>query len=196
MNEALNHMNEVFRQMNLDIFSSFHDIANANGILFYYHGNISQNVISTMGEALKHRLESQDANARTSRKVFSSFIEMVQNTMHYSDEPDAAGSRLGTVAVGKRDERFFIVSGNLIDKQFAARIRERLEPLRQMSAEEIKRAYHEQLKSDNSDDSISKGAGLGFLTLARDAAEPIEYSLVDMPGHESEYSYFYLKAVI
>ena len=61
--------------MNLDIFSSFRDTADANGILFYYHGNISQNVIHTMGEALKQRLESQDANAKTSRKLFSSFIE-------------------------------------------------------------------------------------------------------------------------
>jgi len=186
--------------MNLDIFSSFHDVANANGILFYYHGNISQNVISTMGDALKQRLESQDANARTSRKLFSSFIEMVQNSLHYSpdvpDVPDSIGGRLGTVAVGKREDKFFIVCGNLVKKQYVKRIREKLEPLKQMSMDEIKQAYREQLKNDNSGDSISKGAGLGFLTLARDAAEPIDYSLVDMPGHESEFSYFYLKAVI
>ncbi len=183
--------------MNLDIFSSFRDTADANGILFYYHGNISQNVIHTMGEALKQRLESQDANAKTSRKLFSSFIEMAQNTLHYAPaEYDSMGGKWGAVAVGKHEDKFFIVCGNLIQQQYVERIREKLEPLRKMSMDEIKQAYREQLKSDNSGDSVSKGAGLGFLTLARDATEPIEYSLIDMPGHESELSYFYLKAVI
>lgn len=183
--------------MNLDIFSSFRDTADANGILFYYHGNISQNVIHTMGEALKQRLESQDANAKTSRKLFSSFIEMAQNTLHYAPaEYDFMGGKWGAVAVGKHEDKFFIVCGNLIQQQYVERIREKLEPLRKMSMDEIKQAYREQLKSDNSGDSVSKGAGLGFLTLARDATEPIEYSLIDMPGHESELSYFYLKAVI
>jgi hypothetical protein len=183
--------------MNLDIFSSFRDIADDNGILFYYHGNISQNVIHTMGEALKQRLESQDANAKTSRKLFSSFIEMLQNALHYSPvETDSMGGRWGAVAVGKQEDRFFIACGNLVQQQYVERIREKLEPLRKMSLDEIKQAYREQLKGDNTGDSISKGAGLGFLTLARDASEPIEYSLIEMPGHEAELSYFYLKAVI
>ena len=183
--------------MNINTFSSFRDTADVNGILFYYHGNISQNVIQTMGDALKQRLESHDANAKTSRKLFSSFIEMVQNVLHYSPvEPDAMGGRWGSVAVGKHEDRYYIVCGNLVQQQYVERIREKLEPLKKMSLDEIKQAYREQLKSDNSSDPVSKGAGLGFLTLARDATEPIEYSLIDMPGHESELSYFYLKAVI
>lgn len=183
--------------MNLDIFNAFRDVASVNGVIFYYNGNISQNVILTMGDALKQRLEKQDAKAPTSRKLFSSFIEMVQNALHYSpDAPDSTGEKLGAVAVGRREDRFFIVCGNLVRKQNVERIREKLEPIMKMSLDEIKLAYREQLKSEGSDDNTSKGAGLGFLTLARDAVEPIEYSLVDMPGRESEFSYFYLKAII
>ena len=87
--------------------------------------------------------------------------------------------------------------GNLVQKQHVARIRERLEPLKNMSLDEIKQDYRAQLKSDHChDDVVSKGAGLGFLTLARDATEPIEYALIDAPGHENELSCFYLKAII
>ena len=183
--------------MDIDVFSAFSEVANLNGIIFYYHGTFSQNVISTMGDALKQRIESQDTNSKTSRKLFSSFVEMVQNALHYSPAThDSRGGNWGTVAVGKLGGKFFIVCGNLVEKQYVDRIREKLDPLKKMSLEEIKLAYREKLNSDSSGDSVSKGAGLGFLTLARDAAEPIEYTLIDQHGHESEFSYFYLKAVI
>ncbi|MDD5330002.1 MAG: SiaB family protein kinase [Sulfuricella sp.] len=183
--------------MQLEGFNAFCNNADQNGIIFYYNGSLSQNVIGTMGDALKQRLESQDAKGPISRKLFSSFVEMVQNALHYSPEaPDSKGEKLGTVAVGKRDGKYFIMCGNLVRKQYADRIRARLEPLRSMSLDEIKQAYRAQLKSDNNDDGISKGAGLGLLTVARDASEPIEYSLIDMPGHETELSFFNLKAII
>lgn len=183
--------------MELDVFKTFRDVADVNGILFYYNGNLSQNVIGTMGDALKKRLESQDAKGPTSRKLYSTYIEMIQNALHYSpDDPDSKGEKLGAVAVGRINDKFFIVCGNLVEKQYVARIREKLEPLKHMSQDEIKKSYREQLKNDNRDDTVSKGAGLGFLTVARDASEPIEYSLVDTPGREGELSYFYLKAII
>jgi hypothetical protein len=66
-----------------------------------------------------------------------------------------------------------------------------------MSADEIRQAYRTQLKNDqHSADTISKGAGLGFLTLARDSVEPIQYAIRDAIGYENELSCFYLKATI
>ncbi|WP_124951585.1 SiaB family protein kinase [Sulfuriferula thiophila] len=184
--------------MHIDVFSAFRETADRNGILFYYSGSLSQNVIGTMGDALKKRLDSQDANGTTSRKLFSSFVEMLQNAIQYSpDDPDSKGDKVGSVAVGKSDDKYFIMCGNLIKKQHVERIREKLEPLKNMSLDEIKQAYRAQLKNDHhSEDPISKGAGLGFLTLARDSTEPIEYALIDAAGHENELSCFYLKAMI
>ena len=54
--------------MQLDLFSVFRNTADFNGVLFYYNGNLSQNVIATMGDALKLRLESQDAAGPKARK--------------------------------------------------------------------------------------------------------------------------------
>ncbi|HEY3327604.1 MAG TPA: SiaB family protein kinase [Novimethylophilus sp.] len=182
--------------MQLDLFSAFRNSADFNGVLFYYSGMLSQNVIATMGDTLKQRLESQDAGGPKSRKLFSSFIEMVQNALHYSpDAPGADGQKVGAVAVGRQGEKFYIVCGNLVLKQHLERIRTKIEPLRSMTMDEIKQAYREQLKSDHSGDTVSKGAGLGFLTLARDASEPIEYSLAEIPGSE-DVAYFYLKAIV
>jgi hypothetical protein len=186
--------------MQFDLFSAFRNTADFNGVLFYYNGALSQNVIATMGDAIKLHLEKEDASGPKARKLFSSFIEMVQNALHYSpDAPDAHGEKVGAVAVGKqRDNQYYVVCGNLVEQQHVERIRQKIEPLRSMTMDDIKKAYREQLKNElhNEQDSISKGAGLGFLTVARDASEPIEYSLTPVDGHEGELAYFYLKAII
>ena len=185
--------------MQLDLFSAFCHSADFNGVLFYYHGQLSHNVIATMGEALKQRLETQDTSGPKARKLFSSYIEMLQNALQYSPAvPGSDDQKIGAVVVGKHADKFYIVCGNLIAKQHVERIRAKIEPLRSMSVEEIKSAYRQQLKNDahNTEDVLSKGAGLGFLTLARDASEPIEYSLLDVPGEAADLAYFYLKATI
>lgn len=182
--------------MQLDPFGSFRDTADINGVLFYYNGALSQNVIATMGDTLRLRLDSADTKGSTARKLFSSFIELAQNALNYSPEnPEAEGEKVGAIAVGRNGDRYFIVSGNLVQKQYEFRIREKIDALRSMSTAEIKDAYRAQLRSDDAD-SDSKGAGLGLLTVARDAVEPIEYSLSDIPGYEDRLSYFYLKATV
>lgn len=184
--------------MHLDVFSVFRNSADFSGVLFYYNGPLSQNVIATMGETLRHRLGCADAGGPKARKLFSSFIEMVQNALHYSpDAPGYPGEKVGAVAVGRRNSRdYYIVCGNLVQRSQTQRIRDRIEPLRSMTMDEIRRAYREQLRQEPEADVVSKGAGLGFLTLARDASEPIQYSLIDAPDHGDELSYFYIQATV
>lgn len=185
--------------MQLDLFSVFRNTADFNGVIFYYNGSLSQNVVATMGDALRQRLESQDTAGPKARKLFSSFIEMVQNALHYSPvAPETEDEKVGAVAVGRRDDKYYIVCGNLVEQQYAERIRQKIEPLRSMTMDEIKKAYREQLKNEHhtEENPDSKGAGLGFLTLARDASEPIEYSLTPVDGHEDTLAYFYLKAIV
>lgn len=64
-----------------------------------------------------------------------------------------------------------------------------------MSQEEIKQAYRAQLRNEEQD-GVSKGAGLGALTIARDASPPIDYSIVETTEKGGLYAYFYLHAVI
>jgi hypothetical protein len=185
--------------MHIDLFSVFRSTADFNGVLFYYNGALSQNVIATMGEALKQRLNSNtEYDQKSSRKLFSSFIEMLQNAVHYSPVVPGTDEKTGAVAVGNKDGKFFIVCGNLVEKQYVERIRDKIEPLKTMTLDEIKQAYRVQLKNDahETEDEVSKGAGLGFLTVARDASQPIEYSLVDALDRRGDYAYFYLKAII
>ena len=150
-----------------------------------------------MSDTLKQRLDAAGVSGPMRRKVFSTFIEMAQNIMHYADEPTAKGCKVGALAIGqKEDKRYWIVSGNPVRIEHVERIKSKVEPLRTMTIDEIKTAYREQLRNDEHEkDGLSRGAGLGFLTVAREASEPIDYQIV-YRSDQHEYAEFYLRAAI
>lgn len=185
--------------MDLRKFEHFKELVNTENVIFFFEGEFTQNIVAAIGDAVKQRLESDPAAQKKIRKIFSSFIEMTQNIAHYSVRASEINSHEGTsaVAVGKTGDKFFVVSGNYVSVEHVTRLREKLDPLRSMTIEEIKQAYKAQLKNDEQTiDKVSKGAGLGFLTVARDASEPIDYSIVQTTEYGGKVAYFFLRATI
>jgi hypothetical protein len=185
--------------MDLSEFNSFSSLAQERGMLFYYSGYFSETIVAAVGDAVRNKLDTAEASNSTRRKVFSTFVEMAQNITHYSDEclVNAEGKELryGTLALGRlNDGNFFIVCGNQVKLENIDRLTNKIEPLRQMTLEEIKQAYKVKLREEN--EATSKGAGLGFLTVARDAKAPIEYTFVMQQGETGPTAFFFLKAVI
>ena len=62
-----------------------------------------------------------------------------------------------------------------------------------MTLEEIKQAYRQTLREETPEGS--KGAGMGLLTVARDAREPLEFDF-DAADSAGGAPVFYLKAAI
>ncbi len=182
--------------MKLGHFNDFCTRAASDGVLFYYTGAFTSNVVGTLSDTVRERLEALGTPDRHRRKVFSTFMEMAQNILHYADATPGGGRRIGALAVGHGIGKFYVLCGNPVRIDQVERIRDKLEPLRTMTLDEIKLAYRQQLRNDaHAEDAFSKGAGLGFLTVAREASEPIDYQIVyraDQPSHAE----FYLRAVI
>jgi hypothetical protein len=183
------------------IGGQLHDFCHCSGtgeVIFFYVGYFSQNIIAAMADAVKMRIEYVGAEGLTRRKLFSSFIEMAQNIVHYSaDSYEKAGQtehamRHGSVCITAKDEHYYLHCANPILADVADRLREKLEHLRTLTIDEIKREYKEMLRSETPEDS--KGAGLGLLTVARDASEPLEFQFT--PAAEGGNCMFFLKATI
>jgi Family of unknown function (DUF6272) len=186
--------------MNIEIFKGYRQFVTEQGVLFYYDGYLSQPIITAMSEALRGKLEVEDSPNRATRKVFSTFVEMMQNIVHYADGSSAADNGTaplpcGNVAVGRKNDRYYIVSGNTVATRHIERLQAKLEGIRAMSADEIKAEYKRKLRTDEQD-ANSQGAGLGFLTVARDASEPIEFLFEPIAGSGNALSFFYLKATV
>ncbi|MDQ7989999.1 MAG: SiaB family protein kinase [Candidatus Dactylopiibacterium sp.] len=180
-------------------YSAFFRIAHERRVIFYYVGYFSQNIVAAMAEAVKLQLEVSGVGSLTRRKLFSSFIEMAQNIIHYSADALTPGNqdthelRHGSVCVSEKDGEYVLLCANPVRTAVADDLRRVLEPLRSMTLEEIKRAFRESLRAETP--AGSKGAGLGFLTVARDAREPLEFDFQPLE-HRPDTAVFYLKAAI
>ena len=163
-------------------FQEFWHAASKRQVIFFYAGYFSQHVVSAIAETIKARLNAAGTAGPTSRRIFSAFVEMSQNIMHYSadaltpaDQPDGQ-IRGGAFCIGRQGEQFYLLCANPVANERVEAIRARVEPLCAMTVDEIRAAYRTALRQAAPEDS--KGAGLGFLTMARDASAPLAFEFL------------------
>ena len=183
----------------MDLRSMLH----TQGVIFAYSGYVTEPVLSGVGEALKQKLTIDDADTKTLRSVFAIFVEQMQNIIRYSAEmqhappPPASDAnvlkeiRYGILTIGREEADYIVCAGNLILQSDVERLRERLSRIRDMNKEQLKALYKEKLRADPEEGS--KGAGLGFMEIARRATRPIEFDFITV---DADHSFFALKATI
>ncbi|MBP2227570.1 hypothetical protein J2847_000850 [Azospirillum agricola] len=167
------------------------------GIIFSFSGYLSEGILYSLGEALREKMTMEEADGPTVRRVFSVFVEQMQNIIRYSAEKVTGTSSrsvelsAGMVTIGMERGKVFIVCGNTVLNADVPRLKERLDHLRGLDREGIKSYYREQLREEPEDGS--RGATIGLIEIARRASEPIDYDFDPMDG---ERSFFCLKVRI
>ncbi|MBF0335738.1 MAG: hypothetical protein HQL40_19210 [Alphaproteobacteria bacterium] len=164
-------------------YLDFKRALDAKGILFSISGHISEAILFSVGDALKKRMAVADTDVNTVKRVFSVFVEQVQNIIRYSAERiDGPGDNEqlshGTVSVGLIDGRFHVACCNVIRNEEVPMLRARLEHLRALSKDDMKAYYREQLREPPASDS--RGATIGLIEIARRAARPIEFGFEEL----------------
>ncbi len=175
---------------------AFLELAQKRQVIFYHQGYFSHSIVAAMSEVVKLQLEVAGVSGPMRRRLFSSFVELSQNIIHYSADAltgEQTSARQGAVCISVEGERHFMLCANPIASREVQALRDKLEPLRSMSLEEIKQAYKVSLRAETPADS--KGAGLGFLTMARDASAPLEFAF-KVREDDPETTSFCLKAII
>jgi hypothetical protein len=177
---------------------AFFDMAQQRNVIFYHMGYFSHSIVAAMAEVVKLQLEVSGVSGPTRRKLFSSFVELSQNIIHYSSDSlppgqDNGALRQGAVCITANPEGHLMLCANPIATSDVGALREKLEPLRDMTLEQIKLAYKASLRAETPVDS--KGAGLGFLTMARDASAPLEFAFHPR-ADDPDSTLFCLKAII
>lgn len=171
----------------------YKDTLDKEGIIFTFCGPISHDIVEGVGITLKSQMEEDLVNHTTAMKVFSIFIEQVQNVINYSQERETEFSDIGRgiIVVGKRQGKHFIVGGNKINTEKVANLENNLSKLVAMDKNELKIFYKEKRKTNNNENS--RGAGIGFIEMARKASQPLEYNFDKI---DEEYSFFSIEAII
>ncbi len=168
-----------------------------SGIFLSFSGPISQNLMVELGDILKRQMELAEVETSTILKVFSVLVEQSQNIIHHSAEslPEEYDNDekliLGTIAVGFRENKYFVLGGNKVKQGQVEGLKEKLESLKTMNKEELKEFYKKKRKETVLSDD--KGAGLGLIDLARKASEPIDYEFIPI---NDQFSFFSIRTLI
>jgi len=164
----------------MNLQSLHNDMLN-DGISFCFTGYMSEDMLLGIGNTLRKKFEVDALDKRTSMGMFSVFVEMVQNVIRYSAEnqvvendPTIIDLRYGILSIGEKDGRYFVACGNLISKQDVERLEKNLSHLQELDAGELKRLFKDSLKGDVPEGS--KGAGVGFIEIARRAKHGFDFS--------------------
>ncbi|MBG0774910.1 MAG: hypothetical protein H0S85_00560 [Desulfovibrionaceae bacterium] len=176
----------------IDKLHDFYENLAEDGVVFCFSGPATQGVLESIGEALKRKLELEAAGLTATQRVFSLFVELMQNIIRYSAERAECGSaepfdagpadgpanipgedcRSGVVVVGRSDARYFVLCGNVGPLDRCLGIRDAIAMLGAMAPEELKAHYKRMRRETRSPES--RGAGLGLIEMARQSSEPLQ----------------------
>lgn len=182
--------------MKFDVHDFYEDL-NQKGIIFCFCGPVSQSLIEGIGGTLRQKMELEDTDLNTSQKVFSVFVEQMQNIVNYSAdriilENKLEGEvRIGVLILGKEDDHFYVLCGNKTERTNMETISNQLKTLSSMSKAELKKLYQDRRKTSPLREG--KGTGLGFIDIARKATMPIEFEFSPV---DDKFVFFTIKAVI
>lgn len=167
----------------IEYLYDFYEELKREGVMFCFSGPSTQSIVEGIGEAIKRKMEVEDADIATTQRIFSIFVEQMQNIINYSADhdyydEDNGNVRSGVIVVGRSKGKFYVICGNKVKQEQSRQIEERLVALQNMDKRQLKEHYKNMRRQPPSPDS--KGAGLGFIEMFRRSSEPLEFRVTPL----------------
>lgn len=164
-------------------------------LILVYEGDFTQETTKSILAMAERNLDSSGEESSIKRKVFNVMVEALQNIVKHSSEKGLkAGSLISKSAIfmiSCDNDRYSVMTGNPIQKEYVAQLTKNLEELNSLGKEGLKERYKDIIK--NTTISEKGGAGLGFTDMARKSGEKLEFQFPEMDNH---YAFFCLKVNI
>jgi len=173
--------------MDISTATDIRSLMQTSGVIMAYNGSVSDELMVTLADILKSRMEGLD-DAKRSRTVFSVFMEGMQNLIWHGRTTQNAS---GMVCISQQNDEITIVCGNRIKRTDSVKLGEILEQLQAADKDTIRQLYREGMSRSNEHDG--PGAGLGLLEIARRASHPISFAFIDV---DTSHVDFFLAARI
>ena len=172
-----------------------HRLLKDRKIILVYEGEFTQQITKSVLAMAERNLESVGENESIKRKVFNVMVECLQNITKHADDPEAtpgpAETNGAVFMIGTTPEHYNIISGNPIENQNVAGLKEKLEQINTLDKDGLKKLYKEIITNGSLSDK--GGAGLGFVDMARKSGNKLNF--VFEPVND-EYSFFVLQTSI
>ena len=149
-------------------------------IVLSFEGQMSQGVLVSMVDTLKEKLKANDQDAKQTmvRKIFAIFVELAQNIQNHSMESeiiDGLETGAGIIVIREDEDSFMLTSGNKITIVAAEKLIQYCDKLNGSNADELKKLYKQQLRSERNKES--NGAGIGLIDMIRKSGSALRYEI-------------------
>lgn len=160
-------------------------------ILYSFEGNFTEDSVNDVIEQIELSLNKSGLEQALIKKAFRVIIESVQNLYHHIergvDSDDEAAIQFAIFLVSKNANTIKISSGNFINKDQIRLLKNRIDQVNALDAEELKMLYREIL--GNNEYTDKGGGGLGLVDIARKTGNKLEYKFHDF---NEDYSFLTL----
>ena len=200
-------MKQANKRLDGQSYLSFREELVKRGIIFSYSGFLNEEILTGIGNALRTKLTIDKTDTKVSRGIFSAFVEQVQNVIRYSAETNAVIGEeqhhddgedhvheneslpYGMVTIGEYpDGTRFVACCYKISNTDTEKLTAQLESIRGLDRKQLGAIMREQLK--NVQAQGAKGAGLGFVSIAREVNGNWEYEIVSNDLEEFDFFCF------
>ncbi|MBU0765277.1 MAG: SiaB family protein kinase [Bacteroidetes bacterium] len=167
---------------------------NLNEISLVYEGQITHQLIKAFTSLTETNMEKAGESNAVQRKVFHVMVEGLQNISKHADAIDKlshASEGRGIFMICKSDDKYNVITGNLIENEKIPRLKVSIEMINVMTSAELKETYKKQI----GEGSLSErgGAGLGLIDIVRKTGHPLAYHFIRI---DDLYSLFILISTV
>lgn len=159
-----------------------------------FKGAITVKTAELLLNRLKTTQEFTDLEKRIRKKVYSVFVECIENIYKHSGSRSANVNDekiLPHISLEKQGNEYIITAGNSISNESINKLKNRLVQVNQLDKVELKALFEDIISKDSV--SYEEGAGLGLITIALKSEKKINYNFTSVDG---KYSYFEIKIFI
>lgn len=181
--------------MSFDV-NEYYSKLDGDDVLIAYKGDVSSDLISNVLEVVESRMDEVDESSKIRKKVYNVLVESLQNLYHHIDNlpPELQkefNEKFGILVVSRADSKYKISTGNFIETDKIGALKNKIDKINSMDAEELKDMYkfilnHQRL-------SEKGGGGLGLVDIARKTGNKLNYNF---NSYNDTYSFFNLDVYI
>ncbi len=167
-----------------------------NGAIFSFSGIISQDLLVSIVNTVKKELQKVGTENKIVNAIFIIAIEQMQNLMSYAKDRNEyeknkySSDGICVIGFDKDKQKYFVASSNRIVPEDSVIIKTKIDTINELSYEEQRKLLRELLRSGEA--AHDRGAGIGFIEMAKRGTEPLEYKFVKFKDED----YFELKVYI
>ena len=181
-------MSEQDTARNKEIAYQLTKYVSNDSLEYIYRGNVNSAIAENILCLAENNIGQSREKILIRKRIYFIMVECLQNiTRHQEKITDRKNDNEGLFIMRKKKFAYYITSGNLIKNDTIDSLKEKIEKINNLDAEELKE--YSRMVLDNGTFSSKGGAGLGLIEMARKSGRKFRYEFIKL---DDEYSFFYL----